>query len=251
MTIRFFLLLDYEQAPFLVHQVEAVEDAVDIQAAAPPPALPFAETLDVTASPATLQAYRFWTEPLGPGSHALAFVVVFDPERLQAELPYDTAFRPTLDASVEVPPATMPTPRFPPLDPSPVEAPQFTNLLLLSNEPGGTKRSSGQRARPGEEVRFFLRYQPHAAVLNDGVTGDGTVPVALVAFIDDRVVPMNGHPVVYASARVGSLSTLPITVRAPDEPGVHQLFLLAFPQPYRDRHPFFGATHRATIEVTP
>ena len=128
----------------------------------------------------------------------------------------------------------IPSPAFPLIDTQPAEDSGFSELLWFGQEPHKAGLKSAQQVAAEQDVTLTLNYQPYAGALADDLPQDAPLPVAFVAVLDDRVVPINGQPVLYASALPGRLSWLPITIRVPDEPGVHQLFIQQFPNPYTD-----------------
>ncbi|MDQ3513707.1 MAG: hypothetical protein M3462_08600 [Chloroflexota bacterium] len=51
----------------------------------------------------------------------------------------------------------------------------------------------------------------------------------------ERSTHLNGEPVIYGNVRLDTLSTFPITFRAPDQPGQYQFFVHQFPNPYAEQ----------------
>jgi hypothetical protein len=123
---------------------------------------------------------------------------------------------------------------FPLIDPTPGEDSGFMELLWFGNEPHKAGLKAEQAVEAGDEVTLTMNYQPYAKSLADELPRDTPIPVAFVAVIDDRVVPINGQPVLYGSAIPRRLSWLPITVKTPTDPGIHQIFVQQFPNPYVD-----------------
>lgn len=235
---RIFLLLNYRQADFAARQVFSRAEERRV-ALASPIALPqpgvLAHVLEFTVAPEAQVDFDLSTEPLAPGYYDLALVIVPEPDQNQRELPYWTVRQMISRASVYVgDAATPPTFAYPLVDPTPAPDSGFSELLWFGREPHNTRLKGEQRVAPGEEVTLLLNYQPYAGNLADAAPPDTPVPVAFVAFIDDWVVPLNDQPVLYASALPNRLSSFPVTVRVPDAPGIHQIFIQQFPNPYVD-----------------
>ena len=235
-TIRLLLLLNYRQAPFALDRVDDPPDAGDPipTLASPLPPATFQAAHDIIAPPDEALAFRFQTEPLATGYYDFALIVVLDSDKRQSELRYSTTFRPAVRRSIYVGDVTPPTMTFSPLDPSARANEGFEEMFIFVDEPYSLTRQPGRSAKPGEEMTFFLVVQPHASNLWRGTADDDRVPLALVAFFDDQLVPFNGSPVVYGSARPGYLSTVPVMVQAPARPGEYQFFIQQLPQPYLD-----------------
>lgn len=235
---RVFLLMNYQQANIGFRAVTSrVEGATELTASP----IPFptngdmSHVMEFTAAPDKELWFQMWTEPLAPGFYDLALIIVPDPYENQRDLRYWTTFRSTTRASVYVgDEASPPTVDFPLIDPAARAGSDFNELLWFGQEPYTAGLSSGQLVEAGAAVTLTLNYQPNVENLADHLAPDTPLPTAFVAIIDDRVVPFNGQPVLYGSGVPGRLSWLPVTVQVPSTPGIHQLFLQQFPNPYVD-----------------
>lgn len=235
---RVFLLLNYRQALFTARPVAGHEESGLAPVATPITALEANgpnNVLEFTAPPERELYFDLRTESLAPGYYDLALIAVPDPDANQRELSYWTTAQFAIRRSIYVgDAATPPTFAYPLVDPTPAPDSGFSELLWFGREPHNTRLKGEQRVAPGEEVTLLLNYQPYAGNLADAAPPDTPLPVAFVAFIDDRVVPLNDQPVLYASALPNRLSSFPVTVRVPDAPGIHQIFIQQFPNPYVD-----------------
>lgn len=234
---RVLLLLNYEQEPI---GFRSIADPLVVDQGVT--ATPFGpedgelhQVMEFRAAPEEERYFRIWTKPLAPGYYDLAMIVVPDPEQNQRELPYWTTARLSTRASVYVGDAAAPPVLdFPLFDPNSQAGSDFSELLWFGQEPYSPGLSASQTVDAGQDVTLTLNYQPYAGNLADDLPSDSPLPAALVAIMDDHVVPINGHPALYGSAVPGRLSWIPITVQVPSEPGVHQLFVQQFPNPYID-----------------
>ncbi|MCC6315759.1 MAG: hypothetical protein IT337_17310, partial [Thermomicrobiales bacterium] len=131
--------------------------------------------------------------------------------------------------------AALPQPGFPLLDPVPGEDSGFDEVLWFGQEPHQAGLKSEVVAATGAEVAVPVNYQPPRDA-NKARRGrrKAPLPVVFVGVLDDQVVPLNDQSVLHGAVMPGQLSWVPLTVRAPDEPGLHQLFVLAFPNPYAE-----------------
>ncbi len=235
---RVFLLLNYQQTPFAVRQ--DTERVTSDRASLGTPisvsnAGEMQPVLEFTAPQERELYFNLWTEPLAAGYYDLALLVVPDPHKTQRELPYWSIYRFPSRASVYVgDSSTPPTMDFPLIDTDPHSADGNGELLLFGREPYNLGQKGEQAVQAGEDVTLVMNYQPYAESLTGEPAPDVPVPAAFVAVIDDRVVPLNGQPVVYGSALPGRISYFPVTVTAPSDPGTHQLFVQHFPNPYVD-----------------
>ncbi|MFN8664041.1 MAG: hypothetical protein U0075_19280 [Thermomicrobiales bacterium] len=235
---RVFLLLNYQQTPFAVRQdVDRVTS--DRAPLGSPIAMPDASEVqpvfEFTAPPEREFYFEFRTEPLAPGYYDLALLFVPDPYKTQHELRYWTIYRFVIRASVYVgDQATPPAMDFPLLDSDPHDPVGSGEMLLLGSEPHKLGQAGEQSVRAGEDVTLAMNYQPYADNLIGESTPDIPIPTAFIAVIDDRVVPLNGQPVVHGAVLPGRISYIPVTVTVPDDPGTHQLFIQHFPNPYVD-----------------
>ncbi len=258
-TFRIFVLLNYQQADVGVQEIPEPDD---IQAAVATPATldePLQPFIELAIPPNEERYFRIWTAPLAEGYYDLALIVVPDPDQTQRELPYFTTAGLTTRASVYVGDnAVAPTLDYPLLDPAPAADSGFSELLWFGQEPHKAGLQASQSVAAGETVTLTVNYQPYAESLADDAPAGAALPVALVAILDDQVVPINGQPVLYGSALPGRLSYVPITVQAPGESGEHQLFIQQFPNPYVDARvaeetgrDFFGdSSQRFILDVT-
>jgi len=156
---------------------------------------------EITVPPEQEFYFELWTEPLAPGYYDLALIVVPDPYQNQRELPYFTTARLTTRASVYVGDASVPpTVDFPLIDAAPGEDSGFSELLWFGQEPHQAGLKDGQAVATGEDVTLVANYQPYAESVADGLPPETPLPVAFVAIIDDRVVPLNGQSMLYGSA---------------------------------------------------
>lgn len=254
---RVFVLLNYRQTEFAARQ-----DTTRSKGDRAPLASPIAFTssgemshvLEFTAPPEEEIYFQLTTEPLAAGYYDLALIVVPDPYQNQRELPYFTTNQTSTRASVYVGGAEPPALDYPLIDPAPAADSGFSEVLWFGQEPHKAGLKSGQEVAAGEDVTLTVNYQPYAESLADDLPPDSPLPVAIVAIIDNRVVPLNGEPVLYASALSNRLSYLPVTIRAPDEPGSYQLFIQPFTNPYVDAEvaeetgrEFFGVSSQRFI----
>lgn len=232
---RIFVLLNYQQASIGVQEIPNPDDA---QAGVATPTMhdgPLQPFIEFEIPPNVDRYFRIWTAPLEEGYYDLALIVVPDPDQTQRELPYFTTARLTTRASVYVgDEAETPTLDYPLLDPTPAADSGFGELLWFGQEPHRAGLRSAQSVTAGETVTLTVNYQPYAGSLADDTPPGAALPVALVAILDNQVVPINDQPVLYGSALPGHLSYVPVTIQVPREPGVHQLFIQQFPNPYVD-----------------
>lgn len=237
-AFRVILLLNYEQAKIGFRLTPAPLD--EQNSSASPVASPIVEPLhhimEFVAPPEEELWFQIWTAPLAAGYYDLALVFVPDPELTQSELRYSTTFRPSARASVFVGEAALPpTIEYPLLDPEAQSIDSvYGDSLLFGPDPYSGQMYGSQQVSPATDVTLGLNFVPTAENLPDNQLPESPLPTAFVAFIDDRVVPINGQPVLYGSARPGTISWMPITVQAPEEPGTYQVFVQQFPNPYID-----------------
>lgn len=255
---RVFVLLNYRQVEFTAHQ-----DTTRSQSDLAPMASPIASAnagemshvLEFIAPPDEEVYFQLTTEPLTVGYYDLALMVVPDPYKNQRELPYLTDNQFSTRASVYVGDAAEPpTLEFLLIDSAPAADSGFGEVLWFAQEPHKVVLNSSRQVAAGEDVTLTVNYQPYAESLADTLPPDSPLPVAMVAVIDDRVVPFNGEPVLYGSVLPNRLSYIPVTVRAPDEPGAYQLFIQPFANPYVDAEvaeetgrEFFGVSSQRFI----
>ena len=107
-------------------------------------------------------------------------------------------------------------------------------ILWFGHKPRTDGLNSVQAVTAGESAMLIANCSASLDAGADNLPADTSAPVAIVGILDDRVIPINGEAVWNGSTIPGQLNYLPITVRAPDEPGVHQLFLQQCPHPYTD-----------------
>jgi len=231
-SVRVLLLLNYEQQHFSMTSMD-MEQASD-QGNELREESPLRESAEFAIEPLGERWFDFVTLPLDPGYYDMALIFVPDPLATQAELRYRTTLRPVIRASVYVQGGSPPQVDFPPLDPEARENDGYGEVCWLTAAPYSLQLTPGTRAKPGEDVTFFLSLQPHVAALEGTPPGTVSVSLALVAFMDDEVVPMNGEPAVFASAQPGYLSAFAVTITAPPEPGVYQFFIQQLPYPFVD-----------------
>lgn len=235
---RVFLLLNYQQTQFAVRQ-DMGRITTDLAPLGTPIAMPDAgemqPVLDFTAPPERELHFDIWTEPLAAGYYDLALLVVPDLHKTQRELPYWTVYRLISRASVYVGgSATPPTLEFPLVDPAPHEDSGFAEWFNFGRGPYNMRLYGEKVVQAGEDVTLPMNFQPFSWSEAGEPVAKTPVPTAFIAVIDDRVVPLNGQPVVYGSALPYSLSSFPVTVTAPADLGIHQLFVQQFPNPYVD-----------------
>ena len=255
---RVFVLLNYRQVEFAARQ-DTDRSEGDLAPLASPIALAgsgeMSHVLEFIAPPNEEVYFQLTTEPLAVGYYDLALIVVPDPYQNQRELPYLTDNQFSTRASIYVSDATEPpTLDYPLIDPTPAADSGASELLWFGQEPHKAGLNSGQQVTAGEDVTLTVNYQPYAESLADTLPPNSPLPVAIVAIIDDRVVPFNGEPVLYGSALPNRLSYLPVTVRAPEDPGAYQLFIQPFANPYVDAQvaeetgrEFFGVSSQRFI----
>lgn len=236
-AFRIFLLLNYQQAEigFQPMPVPSAEPGSRTGPIASPVPGRLHHVLELVAPPEKELWFHIWTAPLAAGYYDLALVFVPDPDLTQRELRYFTTARPSARASVYAGDAALPPViDFPPLDPEARPDGNVVDMLLFGPDPYSGQMYGSQRVSPGSDVTLGLNFAANAENLPDNQLPDSPLPTAFVAFINDRVVPINNQPVLYGSARPGTVSWMPVTVQAPDEPGTHQLFIQQFPNPYID-----------------
>lgn len=235
---RIFLLLNYRQVEFAIaHNLnDAVGTAQPLNSSNIAPAAgQLHHVQEITVPPDEEFYFNLWTEPLAAGYYDLALIIVPDPYQNQRELPYFTTSRATMRASVYVGDTSVPPEvSFPLIDATPGEDSGFSELLWFGQEPHKAGLLDGEAVAAGENVTLIANYQPYAESVADELPPGTPLPVAFVAIVDDRVVSLNGQPVLYGSALPGQLSYLPVTIHVPADPGIHQLFIQQFPNPYID-----------------
>lgn len=233
---RVFLLLNYQQTPFAVQQIASHEEsglAPLGSAIAMPEPDAMQPVWDFTVPPEQEFYFELTTEPLAAGYYDLALLVVPDPNKTQHELRYWTVYRYATRASIYVgDAATPPTVDIPLIDPEPDDGGGTGGYLWFRPDATNTRPHEDRAVNAGEDVTLGLKYRPYGENVLDGQPLTDPVPAAFIAIIDDRVVPINGQPAIYASALPGRTSNLSITVTAPDDPGIHQIYVQQFPYPY-------------------
>lgn len=256
---RLFMLLDYEPLSFTIDTVNGAEALL---VGTPAASAQRRTTIDLVLPRDKEQTFAFETAEVGAGYHDLALVFVPDPDQGQGDLAYWTTFRPAIRASVyagrgAVPPSL----RFQPLDPAPVANAGYSELALFDTLTDSEESWQGGKVERGGSLNGILRLIPYTeSSFNASPTDDDrVVPVALVAFMGDRVVPLNGEPYLLATLEEGHENVVPIEVRAPDKQGSYQYFIQQFPHPFLDvdaasdsgRWLFAIQPQRLTIEVEP
>lgn len=252
---RIFFLLNYAQASIGSRGIPAPHENDQQLLASLPRIRDLHHVLELTAPPEEELYFQIWTEPLAAGYYDFSLIVVPDPDKNQRQLPYWTVRQFATRATVYVGEAASPLMiDFPLIDPTPVDESGSGEMLWFGREPHRAGLKAEQEVAAGEEVTLTVNYQPYADALADDLPAGTPLPVAFVAIIDDRVVSLNGQPVLYGAAVTGRLSWLPVTVQVPDEPGPHQLFIQQFPNPYVDAREaeetgreFFGTSSQRFI----
>ena len=218
MPVRLLLLMNYEQAEF------QLDDRG------------FASSFETELLPDQVYTYTLTTGPLEEGYYDFAMVVVINPEitAMDTLSRVRTTFTPVIRRSVFVGNAMPPTIEFQPFqtvmdDPNGGSFPILTDKSRKFNLWPGP----GRKVAPGVEFDIFLRFgTPDYTARRGGDLNKDDVPIALVAFMDDQVVPIGVDSVVYGKEYRGEVVTIPITVVAPKTPGIHQFFIHRFPNPY-------------------
>lgn len=235
-TFRVFFLLNYAQIPVGYQEIPAPD--WDAPPEATPSAIPGGQlhrVLEFSVAPEIERYYTIWSAPLPQGYYDLALIVAPDPDLNQRELPYFTRAQFPVRASVYVgTDAAPPAVTFPLFDPEAINDGVDADILWFGQEPHQAGLKSSQAVSAGADVTLTVNYRLALNAGADDLPADIAVPVAIVGILDDRVVPIKGKPMWYSSAIPGRLNDLPVTVRVPDAPGVHQFFLQQFPNPYTD-----------------
>lgn len=235
---RVFLLLNYQQT-----DVSARQDLTHSEGGLAPLASPIAvaragerqPVLEFVAPPEREVYFDIRTGPLAAGYYDLAIVVVPDPEQHQRELPYLTSRQSSTRASVYVgPDAEPPAIDYPLIDADPGEDSGFGDLLWFGIAPHKAGIKSEHVVHAGQDVTLVTNCQPFAANLADDLPGNTLVPVAFVAIMDDRDVPLNGEPYGLGAALPNRLRFFPARVAVPEIPGRYQVFFAQFPNPFVD-----------------
>lgn len=213
--VTLILLLNYQQAQFRLND-QPVADSID---------------LDLISD--QQQKYQFSTQPLVKGYYDFAIVIMVDPYNtaMDTRTRIRTTFTPVIRGSVFVGDVKPPTMQFEPFQNTEKVGERFSDLCFITEQSNGLNQWPGQQVAPGEKLSLFVRTVP----LKGNVRPDAaaqTVPVALVAFMDNHVVPIGDQPAVYGLTQHGEISTLPITITAPNQVGKHQFFVHQFPNPF-------------------
>jgi len=252
---RIFFLLNYAQASIGSRSIAAPDESEQQPLASLPQIRDLHQVMELIAPPEEELYFQIWTEPLATRYYDLSLIVVPDPDKNQRQLPYWTVRQFATRATVYVGDvATPPEIDYPLIDPTPGDDSGSSELLWFGREPHRAGLKAEREVAAGEEVTLTVNYQPYTDALADDLPEGTPLPVAFVAIIDDRVVPLNGQPVLYGAAVTGRLSWLPATVQVPNEPGPHQLFIQQFPNPYVDAREaeetgreFFGTSSQRFI----
>ena len=186
---------------------------------------------EITLTPNTIVSQTLHTQPLAEGYYDLVLVLILDAQRDPRT--FDTMFTPVERRSVYVGAASPPVIAYPPFAQSETTD-RSTGTVFLSDAPDSFTIWSGTQTAPGEHISPYLRFSPRKGNLDTAQHPDGAVPVALVAFLDNHVVPIGGDAVTYMLAREGELATMPIAVDVSQTVGPHHLFVHVFPNPYTE-----------------
>lgn len=238
--VRLMLLLNYRQVPFQVDNQVATN------------------AFEADLRPGLEANFHLATQQLARGYYDFALIVVVDPHNtlLDGRTRFRTKETPVLRRSLYVGTASPPTVTYEPLTSTMITG-HISDLLMLTEQPQGLDLWPGRHVAPGERLNLFVRTSPLKGNVRAAAPAETAVPIALVAFMDDHVVPIGTAAVVYAAVRPGEIGTLPITVTAPLNPGVHQYFVHQFPNPYVDAtltgsgdHSFYSqSTQRIVLTV--
>lgn len=234
-NVRLMLLANYRQIAFSLEPLTPVADDHPLPSSQTPP-LPrdLHGSATVFLEPAVEVNYILTAASLPAGYYDLALVVVLDPDKTQGELRYSTAFTPIARAGLFVGDSSPSMPALAPLDSNPRENSRLGDLCLLTPNPTSSQNWPGQTVKPGDEVNLFLRLQPFIGAKRPGSPASEPIPVALVGFLEDEAVEINGKPVIFGTVRTGELSTIPLSFTAPREPGTYQFFVHRFPNVFTD-----------------
>lgn len=235
-NVRLMLLVDFRQVPFSFAPLSSDRsDTLLTPPATPPGGEPSQMSATVFLEPGIAVFFRLTVAPLPAGYHDLALVISLDPEKTQSELRYSTALAPVARAGLYVGDATPPSFDTDPLDPNPVEDASFGGLCLLTPDPDSVQNWPGRTVKAGEDIDLYLRLQPFSGSRRPSAPDSEPIVVALVGFLEDTTIDLNGEPVIYGTVRLDTLSTITITFHAPDQPGQYQFFVHQFPNPYAEQ----------------
>jgi len=210
-TVSLMMLLNYQQNSYSVDN-GALNDVTDI-----------------TLRPNAVVSHSLRTQPLAAGYYDLVLVLVLDTQRDPRT--FDTMLTPVERRSVYVGAASPPMITYQPFSRSETTD-RYTGTVFLTDTPDSFTIWSGTQTTPGQHVSPYLRVSPRKGNLDTIRHPDGTVPMALVAFLDNHVVPIGADSVAYVLAHEGEIQTMPIPVDLPQTPGPHRLFVHLFPNPY-------------------
>lgn len=240
--ISLVLLMNYEQAGF---QIDSQE---------------YTGAFNFELEPGEEVTFDFTSEPLSEGYYDFALVMIVDLHHntaLDTRSRMRTTFTPVTRRSIFVGDASAPDTSFLPFEEA-VEDPGggFSDALFLTDSPESFNLFSEQQVRAGTTVELFIRLSVPDYIMRDDSMA---APVALVGFLDEEIIPINDQPVIYGSARRGEITTLPVTITAPREPGLYSFFIHRFPNPYtevlrlgsQDRGFYSLSTQRVVLEVVP
>jgi hypothetical protein len=253
--VRIVLLLDYQPFPFVL---APMDPAGTPPADGPNGIGPGGPSIDLRLPTNAETAFAVETAPVPAGYHDFALVVVTDPDRPQMELSYSTSFRTVMRLSVYAgADATPPVLDLEPLDADAATETELTELAAFADRPDATNMERGSTVEAGGSDRVFLRLVPYPQPIpapGDDATpafgGSFEEPVVLVAFLGDRVVPLNGEPYLLGTLRPGHINTVEIDIPAPSRPDAEQFFVQVFPNPFQDADAVYAAG-RSLFSVQP
>jgi len=123
-----------------------------------------------------------------------------------------------------------------------------TGGLLVSTErtPQDARAYTTElQANAGAELKYYIQ-------MRNAFSGHSATEFALITVLDGQQVPVNGDanmPVVNVRLQAGQEITIPVRLTAPAGPGEHELWLLAFGNPYMRKGALPGPGLRYSLRV--
>lgn len=232
------LMLNYKQSLFAVEQND------------------LAATYLLTLEPGQEIHLHVRTQSLPTAFYDVAWVFVVDPDNLATDTlaRARSEFVPINRSNVYVGNTLPSTPQFTAFEQTqPDPDSHYAFLFSLEQTADSFDLWPEVTVPPDTPLHFFVRF---GVERTEVVDSRADVPIALVGFLDNHQVKINAQDVIFGLARQGKITTVPITIQAPHEPGPHLFFIHRFPHPFvqigTSSIPFQSlATQRVLIHVSP